>query len=49
MYLYRILYQDVSEATAKQDLNKLWQPDRTWQNLIDTIMAKQSANISMNQ
>ena len=37
MYLYRTLYQNVGEAEAKQDLYKLWQPNPTWQNLIDTI------------
>lgn len=37
MYLYRTLYQNVSEAEAKKDLYKLWQPNPTWQNLIDNI------------
>ena len=38
MYLYRTLYQNVSEETAKQDLNKLWQPNQTWQKLSDRII-----------
>ena len=40
MYLYRTLYQNVSEETAKQDLNKLWQPNQTWQNLSERIISK---------
>lgn len=37
IYLYRTLYQNIGEAEAKKDLNKLWQPNPTWQNLIDTV------------
>ncbi|VEP14405.1 conserved hypothetical protein [Hyella patelloides LEGE 07179] len=37
LYLYRTLYQNVNEKSARQDLNKLWQPNKTWQNLIDEI------------
>lgn len=40
MYLYRTLYQNVSETEAKQDLHKLWQPNPTWQNLINKASAK---------
>lgn len=40
MYLYRILYQDMNETEAKQDLDKLWQPNSTWQNLINKVSAK---------
>jgi protein tyrosine phosphatase (PTP) superfamily phosphohydrolase (DUF442 family) len=40
MYLYRTLYQNMSEAEAKQDLHKLWQPNPTWQNIINTVSAK---------
>lgn len=40
MYLYRTLYQNVSEAEAEQDLYKLWQPNPTWQNLINTVSAE---------
>ena len=41
MYLYRTLYQDVSEETAKEDLNKLWQPNQTWQKLSDRIISNE--------
>lgn len=49
MYLYRVLDRGVSKTTAKQDLNKLWQPDKTWQNLIDKIMAKNSQTLSLSK
>lgn len=39
MYLYRTLYQNISETEAKKDLNRLWQPNPTWQNLIDTTIS----------
>lgn len=41
MYLYRTLYQGISESEAKEDLHKLWQPNPTWQNLINTVSAEQ--------
>ena len=40
MYLYRTLYQNMSEPEAKEDLHKLWQPNPTWQNLINTVSAE---------
>lgn len=35
MYLYR-LCAGVAETTAKQDLAKIWTPNRVWQDFIDT-------------
>ena len=37
MYLYRTIYQDLDRETALEDLNKLWQPNETWQKLIEQI------------
>jgi protein tyrosine phosphatase (PTP) superfamily phosphohydrolase (DUF442 family) len=37
-FLYRILYQDVSVAEAKADMNTVWQPDETWRDLIFSIL-----------
>ena len=37
MYLYRTIYQDLDQETALKDLNKLWQPNETWQKLIEQI------------
>ncbi len=37
-FLYRVLYEDVSVAEAKADLNSVWQPNETWQILIFGIL-----------
>ena len=38
MYVYRVLQQGVNEAVARQDLNKIWQPNQTWQSWIDQMI-----------
>ena len=37
-FLYRVLYQNVPVAVAKADMNAVWQPDKTWRELIFTIL-----------
>lgn len=37
MYLYRTIYQDLDQEVATKDLKKLWQPNETWQKLIEEI------------
>ena len=37
-FLYRVLYEDVGVASAKADMNKVWQPDETWRDLIFSIL-----------
>jgi len=37
-FLYRVIYQGVSVATAKVDMNSVWQPNETWQKLIFSIL-----------
>ena len=37
LYLYRTLYQNISQEEAIFDLHKLWQPNPTWQNFINQI------------
>ncbi len=39
MYLYRQIHQGVDEATARQDLVKIWTPNEVWQIYIDRILA----------
>jgi protein tyrosine phosphatase (PTP) superfamily phosphohydrolase (DUF442 family) len=39
MYLYRQIHQGVDEATARQDLTKIWTPNEVWQIYIDRILA----------
>lgn len=38
MYLYRQLYQQVDEPTARRDMERIWQPNPTWQSLIDHVL-----------
>ncbi|MEM9275301.1 MAG: protein tyrosine phosphatase family protein [Cyanobacteria bacterium P01_F01_bin.143] len=40
MYLYRTIYQGLNQEVATQDLNKLWQPNETWQKLIQEVQEK---------
>lgn len=37
-FLYRVLYQDVSVAEAKADMNSVWQPNEVWRDLIFSIL-----------
>ena len=37
MYLYRQIYEGISQEEAQADLEKLWRPNPTWQNLIYSI------------
>ncbi len=37
-FLYRVLYQDVAVATAKADMNSVWQPNETWRDLIFSVL-----------
>ena len=38
MYLYRIIYEKISEEEASQDLHALWVPDETWQKFIQDVL-----------
>lgn len=37
-FLYRVLYEGVPMATAKADMNSVWEPNETWRNLIVEIL-----------
>jgi protein tyrosine phosphatase (PTP) superfamily phosphohydrolase (DUF442 family) len=39
VYLYRQIYLGVDEATARQDLVKIWTPNEVWQIYIDRILS----------
>jgi len=43
-FLYRVLYEDVPVATAKADMNSIWQPNETWQQLIFAVL--EDSNVS---
>lgn len=37
-FLYRVLYEDVPVAEAKQAMNSVWTPNETWRQLIFDIL-----------
>ncbi|MGB7445319.1 MAG: protein tyrosine phosphatase family protein [Coleofasciculaceae cyanobacterium] len=37
VYLYRLIYDHLSEEDAKQDLEKIWIPNPTWQQFIQRV------------
>ena len=39
IYLYRLIYQNISEEEAQNDLHKLWVPNEIWQKFIQQIIA----------
>jgi len=38
VYLYRRSHQNMSEEEARADLNKIWQPNPTWQTFMQTAL-----------
>jgi protein tyrosine phosphatase (PTP) superfamily phosphohydrolase (DUF442 family) len=43
-FLYRVLYEDVPVAEAKEDMNTVWQPDEVWRDFIFEVMAQNGKN-----
>ena len=39
-FLYRVLYEDVPLAQAKEDMNTVWQPNEVWRDFIFEVMAQ---------
>jgi len=39
-FLYRVLYEDVPVAEAKEDMNTVWQPNAVWRDFIFEVMAQ---------
>ena len=37
-FLYRVLYEDVPVAAAKEDMNGVWVPNATWRQLIFDVL-----------
>lgn len=40
-FLYRVIHQNVSVAEAKQDMNRVWQPNETWRDFIFTVLEEE--------
>ncbi len=45
MYLYRRIYQDISEEAAQIELVKIWTPNPIWQEFIDRTIAEKIMTI----
>lgn len=39
-FLYRVIYDDVSIADAKDDMNTVWQPNEVWRDFIFEVMGQ---------
>tara|TARA_B100002003_G_scaffold230567_1_gene240822 strand:+ start:472 stop:1050 length:579 start_codon:yes stop_codon:yes gene_type:complete len=39
-FLYRVIYEDVPVAEAKEDMNTVWQPNAVWRDFIFEVMAQ---------
>jgi protein tyrosine phosphatase (PTP) superfamily phosphohydrolase (DUF442 family) len=37
-FLYRVLYEDIPIAEAKEDMNSVWVPNATWRQLIFDVL-----------
>jgi protein tyrosine phosphatase (PTP) superfamily phosphohydrolase (DUF442 family) len=37
-FLYRVIYEDVPVAQAKEDMNSVWQPNEVWRDFIFEVM-----------
>ncbi|MBE9008868.1 protein tyrosine phosphatase family protein [Pseudanabaenaceae cyanobacterium LEGE 13415] len=38
VYLYRRSHENISEEEARTDLNRIWQPNPTWQTFMKTVL-----------
>lgn len=38
MYLYRRIYENMNDEEAKKDLDRIWQPNETWQKFIEQVL-----------
>ena len=39
-FLYRVVYEDVPVAEAKEDMNTVWQPNEVWRDFIFEVMSQ---------
>ncbi|MGM0633128.1 MAG: protein tyrosine phosphatase family protein [Pseudomonadota bacterium] len=40
-FLYRVIHDDIDIATAKADMNTVWQPNETWRDFIFTVLEQE--------
>jgi len=39
-FLYRVIFEDVPVAQAKEDMNSVWQPNQVWRDFIFELLAQ---------
>jgi protein tyrosine phosphatase (PTP) superfamily phosphohydrolase (DUF442 family) len=39
-FLYRVIYEDVPVAAAKDDMNTIWRPNKIWRDFIFDVLAQ---------
>jgi len=47
-FLYRVVYDGVPVAEAKNDMNSVWQPNETWRDLIFRVLAENDISHECN-
>lgn len=45
-FLYRVLYQDVPAAEAREDMLAIWEPEGAWEKLVQEILEENRIEIS---
>jgi protein tyrosine phosphatase (PTP) superfamily phosphohydrolase (DUF442 family) len=43
-FLYRVIYEDVPIAEAKDDMNTVWQPNEVWRDFIFVVLAENNTS-----
>ena len=43
-FLYRVLYDDVPVAEAKEDMNTVWQPNEVWRDFVFEVMEQNNVD-----
>ncbi len=44
-FLYRVIYEDVTVAEAKADMNTVWQPNAVWRDFIFEVLAQNGKSL----
>ena len=47
IYLFRIICQGVRSVDAEEQLHQIWEPDKVWQEFIQTTLAGRSINTQL--
>jgi protein tyrosine phosphatase (PTP) superfamily phosphohydrolase (DUF442 family) len=47
IYLFRVICQGVRSVDAAEQLHQIWEPDKVWQEFIQTTLARRSINTQL--